>query len=322
MKISIIIPVYNSAQYLEECLESVISQDFEDWECLLVNDGSTDNSGHICDLYTNRDYRFKVFHVINSGVSFARNLGIKYASGTYIVFIDSDDTVDRTYLSTLYQATLLSASELIVCGIRYVRSLGIQTKKLPEDLITIGKTNADRFVELNRKFLLYGPVNKLYHSSIIKNNRICFPVGVHYGEDLIFNFKYLEHITHIRTIASAGYNYRILGEGSLSTSVYSRDFETNYKQWKVICIFFQQKEITTKTAHTYLSNRLWGIAYDTVMSNQLSIKKIKTAFDGEFINNLRLFNAYTIPVPQWLKTMIMNRWHGLMWLIQHKNKMI
>lgn len=322
MKISIIIPIYNSDRFLKECLDSVQAQDFEDWECLLIDDGSIDNSGVICDFYAKQDSRFKVFHIENSGVSAARNLGINYASGRYITFIDSDDTVDKTYLSTFYKATTLSEAELIVCGIKYVRAFGASINSLANGLVVIGEKDADRFVQLNRKFLIYGPVNKLYKASIIKNNRINFPSGIQYGEDLVFNFEYLEYVTSIWVIDSPGYNYRILSGGSLSTSAQSRNFNINYGQWKIIRAFFDKKNINTPDARTYLSNRLWGIAYNSVMSNQLSIKDIRDAFCGEFVNDLQTFNTYTIPIPMWLKTIMINRLYGLMWLVQYKIRII
>ncbi|MBK5721507.1 glycosyltransferase family 2 protein [Dysgonomonas sp. Marseille-P4677] len=320
MEISVIIPVYNTEAYLEDCLNSVITQQFKDWECLLIDDGSTDQSSRICDLYASRDSRFKVFHTANSGVSIARNLGIELASGTYIAFIDSDDTIDGEYLLRLYEAMKKVKAELIVCGMKLIRSSGIEINTVPQGQIVIGNEDSDLFVELNRKFLLYGPVVKLYHSDIIKNNKIRFPYGVQYGEDLIFNFKYLEYVTNIFVINTSGYHYRILSEGSLSTSAHSRDFITNYRQWKIICSFFEKKKIDSSNARIYLSNRLWGIAYDLVMSNKLSIREIKNAFCTDFINDLRIFDKYTIIIPYWLRITISERFYRLIWLIQRRPK--
>lgn len=320
MKISVIIPVYNTETYLEECLDSIISQKFEDWECLLIDDGSTDRSSSLCNLYASQDSRFKVFHIVNSGVSAARNLGIAHASGTYITFIDSDDTVDKNYLSELYEAMRQVEAELIVCGMKLVRPSGTEINTANQGMVTIGDEDSDHFVELNRKFLLYGPVAKLYHLDIIKSNKIKFPSGLQYGEDLIFNFEYLKYVTNIFVIDAPGYNYRILSEGSLSSSIYSRDFSNNYTQWKIICSFFHKKKINSSNAQIYLSNRLWGIAYDLVMSYELSVKEIKNALSTEFMNDLRAFNKYTITIPSWLKITISRRFYLLMWFIQWRTK--
>lgn len=320
MEISVIIPVYNTGLYLADCLDSVLAQQFTDWECLLVDDGSTDDSSSICNLYADHDNRFKVFHIENSGVSAARNLGIDCASGTYIAFIDSDDTVDSEYLAGLYEAMIRVKAGLIVCGQKLVRLSGIEINTAPQGLITIGSEDSERFVELNQKFLLYGPVVKLYHSAIIKKHRIRFPLGIQYGEDLIFNFEYLRYVNDIFVVDMPSYNYRILQEGSLSYSTHSHDFTANYGQWKIISSFFEGKKIDSPGVQIYLSNRLWGIAYDLIMSDKLSVTEIRNTFNTKVINDLNAFNKYTIAIPDWLKTAISGRFYLLMWLIQRRPK--
>lgn len=317
MEISIIIPIYNTEQYLKECLDSVIAQEFKYWECILIDDGSSDNSGYICDLYVKQDNRFKVYHTINSGVSAARNLGISNASGKYIAFIDSDDTVDKEYLSELYMAMIDTKVELIVCGMKLIRPSGTEINGTIENLITIGNEGANHFVELNRKSLLYGPVVKLYRSDIIKDNKIKFPSGIQYGEDLIFNLEYLNYVTDIFTIDSVGYNYRILSSGTLSSSVH-KNHKNNYEQWKMIRSFFKKRGINDVSAHVYLSNRLWGIVYNLVMGNKLSMKELEGAFSNELANDLKTFNNCTIVIPVWLKLAISKRMYCMMWLIQRR----
>ncbi|MBR4559004.1 MAG: glycosyltransferase [Fibrobacter sp.] len=104
-KISIVIPVYNSARYLRECLDSILSQSFSDWEVVAVDDGSSDESPAILDDYAARDARFKVIHKVNGGVSAARNDGLDVASGEYVLFVDSDDWLSDNALQVLYEAT-------------------------------------------------------------------------------------------------------------------------------------------------------------------------------------------------------------------------
>lgn len=120
MKISIIIPVYNKSKYIKDCFESVINQKYTDFEVIVVDDGSTDNSSVICDEYAQRDKRFYVFHTPNYGVSHARNYGMKQASGDYITFIDVDDTVSEEYLKHLIDAEERSNADLIIAGIKKV----------------------------------------------------------------------------------------------------------------------------------------------------------------------------------------------------------
>ena len=100
---SFVIPVYNVKSYLERCLDSILAQDYDSWEAILVDDGSTDESGEICDEYAARDKRFKVFHKLNGGVSSARNVGLNNVCGQWIWFVDSDDCIVDNALSCLYE---------------------------------------------------------------------------------------------------------------------------------------------------------------------------------------------------------------------------
>ena len=103
-KISIIVPVYNVELYLEKCIESIINQTYTNIEIILVDDGATDSSGNICDLYSKKDSRIKVIHKRNGGLSDARNVGIEKAVGQYLMFVDSDDYIDKTMCEKLYNA--------------------------------------------------------------------------------------------------------------------------------------------------------------------------------------------------------------------------
>ena len=113
--ISIIVPIYNTERYLTECLESIRAQTYPDFECLLVDDGSTDDSGKICDLFREKDSRFKVFHNSNHGVSYSRNYGIQNAKGYYLTFIDSDDVVDPEMLEKLTSGVEQSEADICFC---------------------------------------------------------------------------------------------------------------------------------------------------------------------------------------------------------------
>ena len=114
MRISIIIPVYNKEMYLEECLDSVINQTFADFECVLIDDGSSDSSGIICDKYQAKDKRIKPIHTKNNGVSHARNVGIENAAGEYITFVDSDDILSPDYLESLICAIQNSQADIVI----------------------------------------------------------------------------------------------------------------------------------------------------------------------------------------------------------------
>ena len=112
--ISIVIPIYNVENYLRQCLDSIVAQTYQNFECLLINDGSPDNSADICREYVSKDSRFRYFEKENGGVSSARNLGIEHSKGEYITFIDSDDWVDSDYLEVLYTTLLEEGADIAV----------------------------------------------------------------------------------------------------------------------------------------------------------------------------------------------------------------
>lgn len=187
MKISVIIPVYNVEKYLEQCIDSVLCQSYSDFELLLINDGSTDNSGVICDQYATKDARIRVFHKTNGGVSSARNLGIKKAIGEWIAFIDSDDFVADLFLYD-FTENLTTCTDLIIQGIKRY-SVDI---KIFYEFDHIIKTNKVEFLN-NFKIIPYffGPVSKLYKKDIIRKHNLQFDISKSYAEDTIFNLDYL-----------------------------------------------------------------------------------------------------------------------------------
>ena len=119
--ISIVVPVYNSQDYLENCLDSIRTQSFQDWECIVVDDGSTDGSGAIIDSFVIKDARFVSVYKNNGGVSSARNVGIARSRGDFIAFIDSDDWIDSRYLEKLNNAILSGKIDLSICGYHKVK---------------------------------------------------------------------------------------------------------------------------------------------------------------------------------------------------------
>ena len=113
--VSVIVPIYNAENYLHECVDSILAQTIHDIEVILVDDGSTDESENICDAYCLKDNRVRVFHKTNGGISSARNLGLKYAQGEYISFIDSDDWIDINALEDMYNLAKKENSDIVIC---------------------------------------------------------------------------------------------------------------------------------------------------------------------------------------------------------------
>ena len=133
--ISVIVPVYNVKEYLPECIESIIFSDYKQIEVILVDDGSTDGSDRICDLYALKDTRIKAFHQQNSGVSVARNAGLSLSNGDYLFFCDADDYIDKKMLSSLHQSICKNKSDMAICGYRVVRDGKFINHSLKQEVV-------------------------------------------------------------------------------------------------------------------------------------------------------------------------------------------
>lgn len=262
--ISIIVPVYNVKLYIEDCIKSILKQKYRNFECILIDDGSTDGSATICDKWAQLDDRIRVFHQKNSGVSSARNRGIEMAKGEWISFVDSDDWIGDDYLSNMYIDNDDVDEDLIITGVKQVLANGNSIELLPNhvDYMHICPISLEEFVNLNRKYLLYGPVAKLYKKSIIINHNIRFDESISYGEDLLFNYAYLDKVDTISSKDKCSYYYRIIGSNTLSTKLRPDQFITDYKQWLVLKEFYVKHSIWEGVAKEYLYQRLWGIIYD------------------------------------------------------------
>ena len=265
-KISIVIPVYNVSKYLRECLDSVINQKYQNIEIILVDDGSKDNSGIICDEYSNKDKRIKVIHKENGGVSSARNMGIDNATGKYVCFVDSDDIVHPDYIKKLVDN--LDKDVLSVCKIEEFNnsfSFSIDNDK---------KIELDRknFVELCRLYLLNTPGCKLFNLDIVKKNKIFFDTKLSLGEDLLFNLDYLKYIEKVVIIDQNLYYYRKSGNNTLSNTYYSNMLDIQLLLFDRFTEFFENIQMNNKGYFIYNSSK-FGILR-IIIENEFKNKNI------------------------------------------------
>lgn len=210
-KISIIIPVYNVENYLDRCIKSVLEQTYKYWELILIDDGSTDSSGLICDNYKSIDDRICVIHTKNKGRSAARNLGIKKSNGEWIVFIDSDDFVGVYYLEAMVKANISWDDKLLVNqGFHAIRDSGEKDVNYNEayyDNIEFNYKNAN--VLISRYSLLHRQAvwGRLFNAQIIKKNNIYFHTAIHHCEDGLFLHQYMLLVNSFKFISSQEYYY-------------------------------------------------------------------------------------------------------------------
>lgn len=191
--ISIIVPVYNVEDYISGCLDSILHQDFVKWECILINDGSKDKSGDICEEYAFRDKRFKVSHKNNRGVSAARNAGLALATGDWICFVDSDDTLVDSALSHMFQLVSKTGADVCICPIVQKESCKQGTKILSnkEQETLIWSCLAYRTKHYaDNGFMVDAPHAKLFKASIINENCLRFVEGLCKSEDALFDAQF------------------------------------------------------------------------------------------------------------------------------------
>lgn len=202
--ISIIVPIYNMERYLRECLDSIKSQTFADWECILVDDGSTDNSPAICDEYAAADPRFKAVHQRNGGLSAARNAALRTASGEYIGFVDSDDWIEQGMYELLYKLVTEHDADIAQVGFRK-EFIGRRhsTKSLTNNLKVIDGKTAMREIGFDR--LPNYVWNKLHRRSIITCD---FPDGRNF-EDIFVYSQWLKNVKKMVLDPTPMYHYRM-----------------------------------------------------------------------------------------------------------------
>lgn len=218
--ISIIIPIYNSASYLDACIGSVLGQTFSDLELILVDDGSTDASGEIAGKWEERDSRVRYFRRQNGGVSSARNFGIAKARGEYVMFVDSDDLCDKELARTLHDLMKSGNHDLAACSVkRFLRPEELDNALPDSETGTRGLRGKDAIYRyMEEGGLLHPPYAKLYRKEFITENAIKFDETLSLGEDMCFNLDYLEHVDSAAFTRRALYGYRDTA-GSLSKAI-------------------------------------------------------------------------------------------------------
>lgn len=217
MNFSIIIPVYNAEKTLRRCLDSVKQQIYTDFEVIMVNDGSSDESEHICQQYANQDHRFKYIYQNNLGVSMARNKGLDVSSGEFIVFLDSDDSYEKEYLKE-FSILIRNYPDYSSywCGYNSIIVKNNQKRIITYDKEGITSINKKHVMYLHEKVLDAFPVNKVFRKDIIDKYNIRMNPQLSLGEDLLFNFEYLNYSENeILVLNKPLYNYYIENEDSL-----------------------------------------------------------------------------------------------------------
>lgn len=259
--ISIIVPIYRVEAYLPACIDSILAQTFIDWELILVDDGSPDACGRLCDSYAANDSRIRVLHVDNGGVSRARNRGIGEARGSWITFIDGDDWISPDFLASLYQPVQSDPSvDFVHAGCQnYVEGIGYTVNQ------QYTREEGHDPVRLLHQFrgLVF---SKLFRTELIRERHLCFDEQMKIAEDYVFTLDYLTSVRHYCFVEATGYYYRHRA-GSATHSGQRRDVQEQLAglahQVTSLSAYVKAKELTRKQA-----SKRWGVIggmiYETI----------------------------------------------------------
>lgn len=307
-KVTIVVPIYNAEQTIYSCLKSIMRQTYKNLEIILVNDGSTDRSFHICEQFVKTDFRFKIVNQKNLGPSAARNYGISLATGTYIQFVDADDLVKKTMTETLLNE-IKKSNDLVLCGYN-VRRGKRRKRVIPPMIGTLPhKQFCHLFGELYLNDLLPSPCNKLYQTNIIKKNELTFPAHINIGEDLLFNLAYLNHCEKIAICKQPLYIYNDYDDSL------SKQTNEHYFEMQLLLINKVREFLIENDSYTNNNQRVLHIIFTQSIINTFSqlfiqyqgnkqqikqaIKRLR--FNEAIKNNLDLLTgSYQATILKWL----------------------
>lgn len=311
--VSIIIPTYNVEKYLEQCLDSIIAQEYDNFEAIVVIDGCKDNSKYIAEEYARKDGRFSVIVQENAGSGPARNNGIKHSKGSYFMFVDPDDWIEEHLLKNLVDAQE-GKFDFVVSGATSVIFDGDKEKKR---LINIPYAADYDYYEMRRKYLslfeqglLCSPTKKLYKRSIIEENSIEFP-DLRRSQDIVFNYRYIDKCNNLRVVPYSGYFYRI--EPKVRIAKLKKDYYKTinliveeviglYKKWDIkvsaqeiadtyIYMYVAAIEaniMAGKDFHNIISSNTANFIFQHASCKRIDLKLIKYCVQKDYTYTLRM----------------------------------
>lgn len=296
--VTVIVPVYNSGKYLHQCIKSVINQSYKNFEIILINDGSTDNSGEICDGYAKSGNRIRVIHTKNNGPAAARNIGIKNSKGDFIFFLDSDDFIENNALTLLVENNNKYKVDLVVGDFKKIKDNNsgsipacvFSSDKLltKQDIIDYARC----YLKKPNRFLLFAySWGRLFKSSVIKKNNIFFNTELHTFEDVAFNFDYLNNINRIFFLKEPVYNHLINNNYMSATMTISDNPKKLFGYIQAInniSVFLKNSnsdaDIKKEAGHTYIYLTIIQFVRMCGQINNYNGKKIHRII-REIINN-------------------------------------
>jgi glycosyltransferase involved in cell wall biosynthesis len=279
-RISIIVPVYNVEAYLQKCLESILRQTFSDFECILIDDGSTDNSSQICDEYSRKDNRIIVIHQKNKGVSEARNAGLRIARGEWIGFTDPDDWCEAEMFQFLYTNAIEKKVDISICGVqRITRGRAVKNRYFFKESI-ISSKEAIKYLFSPGGFGGYMFV-KLIRAQIIHENKVFFNPEIKLSEDVLFSLEIFLHASYVFISPRILYNYFNRPDSAINSSQkieYKTQDENGEKLKNLFLKYIADPEIRERILDVKRHSYYMGIAHRYF----ISLSNGDTNFNSEY----------------------------------------
>lgn len=274
--ISIITPVYNGAAYIDDAVRSVVAQTFENWELILVNDGSEDDSLAMCMAWSGRDVRIKTISMaVNSGAGAARNMGIELAKGKYITFMDIDDSIDADlYENVMEDISRDKSIDMVVWGVteEYTDSQGEVVKtnvlNLRDKLCNTVDMVRKSIIFLEEKTLFGYQWNHLYRKELITDNNIRFENVVLY-EDYFFNLAVINHVSCMKICSDAGYHYKKRHSDNVTNRFVPEYFELSRRRVKSMVDLYKSWELYSPSVKRICGNRYLRYILSSLMRNNM-----------------------------------------------------
>ncbi|URN84118.1 glycosyltransferase [Acetobacterium wieringae] len=331
-KISIIVPVFNVEKFLEKCIESIIKQTYQNIEIILIDDGSTDSSGQICDEWEKKDERIRVFHKENEGLGHARNTGLEKATGMYVMYIDSDDYISANMVERLFSVLLETNSDTVFCGLSRVCSNGsiveipgcydsevflaedIIDKVLLEMVGTLPSEKVDNVVFMS-------VWHAIYSTKIIEENEIRFPSERKLiSEDIIYHIDYLQKSKRVAYIKDCLYFYRE-NPNSLSKKYDRNRFERQKVLYteiiKRLSDFLPEEKYLYREQRIFLAGVRGRVVSITSTNQKNKLKEIhRVCRDDLVVEVIRQYPYHMNPIKHRIfNTAISHKWGAMLFIL-------
>lgn len=303
--LSVIVPVYNAEEYLRKCVDSILYQTYSDLELLLINDGSTDSSGVVCDEYARKDYRVRVIHKENGGVSSTRNLGLDLAKGEYITFVDADDWIEHETYEKIFSQ--IESTETDICCYDFTVVYPHRIGYLHTPDVSGSK---DDFLQRWLRFNLTSLCAMVVRKDIYDDNHLRCPIQ-NYCEDFSLSVRLLFYANKVSKIDYCGYNYNRLNANSLVNNLNEKAAEEELAVYQGILDFFAEKGVLAQ----YEEPVAWRILKSTqhLILDSASHGRFKEVFPSRYSKYI-----FTVPSSYLVNTKI----KIMAWLLCHRMGMI